>query len=303
MSAAREGADATRTLLALLHVLLSIEHVSKSFGPIRALDGITLKVGTGTFGLLGPNGAGKSTLMRIIATLLTPDRGTVRLDAWDVQSDPLAVRSHLGYLPQEFGLYPNVPVRETLDHFAALKGHTDPSRRRATVDAMLELVNLTRVSRQPAGSLSGGTRQRLGVAIALVGNPSLLVLDEPTAGLDPEERRRLYDLLAEIAAERIVIVSTHIVYDVEELCERLVIINSGRLLVDGEPRALVAELDAAVWEVEGDLSIESAVPLASRRLGGRRITRWFAREQPHATATSVPPSLEDVYFLCVRGER
>jgi ABC-type multidrug transport system ATPase subunit len=279
---------------------LRITGVSKAFGAHQALDSLSLDIAPGMFGLLGPNGAGKTTLMRVVATLLAPDAGRVTYGDLDVIRDAAAVRALLGYLPQEFGLYPHASVQETLVHFAALKGYATRAAQRAVADHLLHRVNLVDVAPYRVSTLSGGTRQRLGLAIALTGNPRLLVLDEPTAGLDPEERHRLYDVLAELAEDRIVIVSTHIVQDVEELCHRLAIVDRGRLLAVDEPQALVARLQGQVWELDSDAtSLGGARRAGSRRMSGRKVTRWIAASAPSPAAIAVPPKLEDAYFAYV----
>ncbi len=211
-------------------------------GGVRALDGVSLAVPRGLFGLLGPNGAGKSTLMRIVVTLQRPDHGRVTFGDIDVLADPMAVRASLGYLPQDFGFHPNVPVQETLDHFAALKGFVAPGERREVVEALLARVNLWEARSRSCGALSGGMRQRLGVAIALCGAPRLLVLDEPTAGLDPGERHRLYDLLAECAENSVVLLSTHLVEDVQATCPRMAVLEGGRVTAQGAPMEVLAAL-------------------------------------------------------------
>src|SRR5438094_3966712 len=224
-------------------MLLRIEHLSKTYpNGTRALDDVSLAIAPGMFGLLGPNGAGKSTLMRIIATLQEPDTGSVQLgdgsagaaQAIDVLRDKEAVRRTLGYLPQEFGLYPKVTAEELLDHFAVLKGITNGAERRQIVAALLEQTNLQAARAQRLGSFSVGMRQRFGIAVALLGNPGLIIVDEPTAGLDPAERVRFLNLLSELGENSVVILSTHIVDDVSELCSRMAIIDRGEIRLEGE---------------------------------------------------------------------
>lgn len=284
----------------MTHLVLT--DVSKAFaGGITALRGVSLDIGPGMFGLLGPNGAGKSTLMRVIATLLQPDTGSVRWSDIDVLANPAAVRAHLGYLPQEFGLYPNVPVQDTLSHFAALKG-ISPGDREGVVAALLERTNLLDVRHRAAGTLSGGMRQRLGVAITLAGDPQLLILDEPTAGLDPAERWRLYDLLAEIADQRVVLLSTHLVDDVRALCREMAVMRQGRVVARGVPALMVKELRGKVWSRpwrDGDTLGDHVMFV--RRDAGMRMTRLFAEAQP-AGAVAVEPDLEDVYFSLVGSQ-
>src|SRR5438094_4765386 len=216
-------------------MLLRIENLSKTYpNGTRALDDVSLVIAPGMFGLLGTNGAGKSTLMRTVATLQEPDAGTVRLGEIDVLRDKEAVRRTLGYLPQEFGLYPKVTAEELLDHFAVLKGITNGAERRQIVAALLEQTNLQAARAQRLGSFSGGMRQRFGIAVALLGNPGLIIVDEPTAGLDPAERVRFLNLLSELGENSVVILSTHIVDDVSELCSRMAIIDRGEIRLEGE---------------------------------------------------------------------
>jgi ABC-type multidrug transport system ATPase subunit len=256
------------------------------------------------FGLLGPNGAGKSTLMRIIVTLQRPDRGSITLDGFDALADPARVRASLGYLPQDFGFHPNVPVQETLAHFAALKGYGDSGERRDVVAALLQRVNLWAARDRPAGALSGGMRQRLGVAIALCGAPRLLVLDEPTAGLDPAERHRLYDVLAECGDAAVVLLSTHLVEDVHALCPALAIIDQGRMVAQGAPEELVAALRGRLWhrpvapgEIDGLRASHEVIAL--RRHGARQVAHLLAERAPDTESIPAEPTLEDAYFARV----
>src|SRR5437016_4035222 len=227
---------------------LVIRDLSKRYANgVQALDRVSLAIDPGMFGLLGPNGAGKSTLMRTLATLQEADSGTATLDAIDVLKEKDKVRRLLGYLPQEFGVYPKVTAAEMLDHFARLKGITDSKQRKATVDALLERTNLAAVRKQRLGGFSGGMRQRFGIAQALIGNPKLLIVDEPTAGLDPEERVRFHNLLADISEQVIVILSTHIVADISDLCARMAILHGGRVVAAGNPGELAASLRGRLW--------------------------------------------------------
>src|SRR5687768_3517210 len=214
----------------------------------RALDGVTLTIPQGMFGLLGPNGAGKSTLMRTIATLQAPDSGTIHLGDIDVLREKHKVRETLGYLPQEFGVYPNVNAERLLEHFAILKGIADRKARKEVVTALLKQTNLYDVRKKKLGGYSGGMRQRFGVAVALLSNPKLIIVDEPTAGLDPAERVRFHNLLSEIGEDAVVILSTHIVEDVSELCSRMAIIDKERILVEGEPLAAIDALRGKIWK-------------------------------------------------------
>jgi ABC-type multidrug transport system ATPase subunit len=258
------------------------------------------------FGLLGPNGAGKSTLMRTLATLQEADSGSAKLDDIDVLKDKDRVRQLLGYLPQDFGVYPKVSAEEMLDHFARLKGVTDSRQRKATVDALLERTNLTAVRRQKLGGFSGGMRQRFGIAQALIGNPRLIIVDEPTAGLDPEERVRFLNLLAGIGRDAVVILSTHIVDDVADLCPSFAVISKGRVMLTGAPSETVAMLKGKIWRsAVARESLESAqktLPVISTRLqSGETIVRAYADSSPAPGFESVEPELEDVYFSVVSG--
>ncbi|HJU66351.1 MAG TPA: ABC transporter ATP-binding protein, partial [Gemmatimonadaceae bacterium] len=227
---------------------LTIRHLSKTYpNGTKALSNVSLSIPTGMFGLLGPNGAGKSTLMRIVATLQEPDEGSVSFGEIDVLRQKDEVRRTLGYLPQEFGVYPNVSAEVLLDHFALLKGVGERSERRDVVAALLHQTNLWDVRKQKLGGYSGGMRQRFGVAVALIGNPSLIIVDEPTAGLDPAERVRFLNLLSEIGENSVVILSTHIVEDVSELCTRMAIIDRGEILLEAEPLQAMAELRGRIW--------------------------------------------------------
>ena len=286
---------------------LSIQNLSKRYANgVQALDNVNLTIAPGMFGLLGPNGAGKSTLMRTLATLQEADSGAASLDGLDVLKDKDGVRRLLGYLPQEFGVYPKVTAAEMLDHFARLKGIGNSKERRQTVDALLERVNLAQVRKQRLGGFSGGMRQRFGIAQALLGNPKLIIVDEPTAGLDPEERVRFHNLLAEIGSDVIVILSTHIVDDVADLCPRFAVISKGRVLLTGEPRDAVEGLRGKIWRrivAREDLaSVQSSLPVISTRLqSGNTVVRAYGASSPAAGFEAVEPELEDVYFSAVAG--
>jgi ABC-type multidrug transport system ATPase subunit len=287
--------------------MLSISSLSHVYpNGTRALDSVNLEVPPGMFGLLGPNGAGKSTLMRTLATLQEADGGSARLDDIDVLRDKQRVRRLLGYLPQEFGVYPKVSAQDMLDHFARLKGIANGRERKAVVDALLERTNLAAVRKQKLGGFSGGMRQRFGIAQALIGNPKLVIVDEPTAGLDPEERVRFHNLLADIGRDVIVILSTHIVDDVADLCPRFAVINKGRVLLEGEPGAAVASLAGRMWRrvVERDelAALQSSMPVVSSRLqAGRTVVRVYAESSPGPDFEPVATELEDVYFTAVGG--
>jgi ABC-type multidrug transport system ATPase subunit len=281
---------------------LHIREVSKTYrNGARALKDVTLTIPPGMFGLLGRNGAGKSTLMRILATLQEPDAGTIRLGDIDVVREKDRVRETLGYLPQSFGFHPRVSAERLLDHFAVLKGVVDSRPRRDVVELLLRRTNLWDVRRQRVGTFSGGMRQRLGVAVALLGNPKLIVVDEPTAGLDPEERVRFLNLLSEIGEDSVVILSTHIVEDVEELCNRLAIIDRGEILLEAEPLRAIAALRGRIWRrnvSRDELPVlERTLPVISTKLmAGRTIAHVYAESSPGAGFEIVEPDLKDVYF-------
>jgi ABC-type multidrug transport system ATPase subunit len=280
---------------------LVIEHLSKRYANgVQALDDVTLTVKAGMFGLLGPNGAGKSTLMRILATLQDADSGTVQLGDIDVRERKEDVRKVLGYLPQEFGLYPKVSAVELLDHLARLKGIAHARVRKSAVDALLQRTNLWDARKRALGTYSGGMKQRFGIAQALLGDPKLIIVDEPTAGLDPEERNRFHNLLADIGEEIIVILSTHIVGDVADLCRQMAILHRGKLRVVGEPLALVGALKGKLWQrlvSKDDLAaVQKDTPVIStRRLAGRTMVHVKAETAP-AGFEAVEPDLEDLYF-------
>jgi ABC-2 type transport system ATP-binding protein len=281
---------------------LVIRDLSKTYpNGTRALKDVSLEVPQGMFGLLGPNGAGKSTLMRIIATLQDPDEGSISLGDIDVIRDKDKVRQTLGYLPQSFGFHPRVSAERLLDHFAVLKGLVQQGVRRDVVESLLQRTNLWEVRRQKVGTFSGGMRQRLGVAVALLGNPKLIIVDEPTAGLDPEERVRFLNLLSEIGQDSAVILSTHIVEDVEELCSRLAIIDRGEILLEAEPTRAIAELRGRIWRrnVSRDElpALEQQLRVISTKLlGGRTSAHVYADASPGAGFEAVEPDMKDVYF-------
>jgi ABC-type multidrug transport system ATPase subunit len=286
---------------------LEICTLSKTYANgVQALRNVSLTIPRGMFGLLGPNGAGKSTLMRIIATLQDPDEGSIRLGSIDVLRDKQRVRETLGYLPQEFGLYGNVTAERLLDHFAILKGITERRARRDSVDTLLRQTNLYDVRKNKLAGYSGGMRQRFGVAVALLGNPTLIIVDEPTAGLDPAERVRFLNLLSELGENAVVILSTHIVDDVSELCSRFAIIDKGAILLESEPLAAVAALQGRMWRRVvskselPDFEREYAV-ISTKLLSGRTVVRVCSATPPGAGFEPAGPNLEDVYFSRLRG--
>src|SRR4051812_28884663 len=286
---------------------LEIRNLSKRYpNGVQALAAVSLTVPPGMFGLLGPNGAGKSTLMRTLATLQSADSGTATLGDIDILREPERVRAVLGYLPQDFGVYPKVSAYELLDHLARLKGLADGKSRRETVEALLHRVNLHAVRKQKLGGFSGGMRQRFGIAQAMIGNPKLVIVDEPTAGLDPEERVRFHNLLADIASDVVVILSTHIVSDVEDLCAQFAVINQGQLLLTGEPSTLVRKLDGRMWsrvvDKEESEALRTQVKVVSTRLAaGRTVVRAYGDAQPAAGFEPAAADLEDVYFCTIAG--
>jgi ABC-type multidrug transport system ATPase subunit len=285
---------------------LVIQGLSKTYANgVKALDNVSLTIPTGMFGLLGPNGAGKSTLMRILATLQEADAGTVTLGDIDVLKDRMAVRRVLGYLPQEFGVYPKVSAYQMLDHIALLKGVTADGERRDLVEALLHKVNLWEQRKRRIGGFSGGMKQRFGIAQALIGEPKLIIVDEPTAGLDPGERNRFYNLLTEIGENVVVILSTHIVQDVQELCRNMAIINKGRLLFAGSPNDALAQVKGRIWEkaiAKGELETYRAThSLISHKLIAGQPVIHVHGEAPGNGFTAVEPSLEDVFFSHIHG--
>ena len=274
----------------------------------RALDGVSLDVPRGMFGLLGPNGAGKSSLMRCIATLQIPTEGAIRFGDIDVLAQPDALRRTLGYLPQDFGVYPRVSAVDMLDHLAVLKGLADGRQRKETVEALLHQVNLWDVRKKALAGFSGGMRQRFGIAQALIGQPSLIIVDEPTAGLDPEERNRFLNLLAEIGENVVVILSTHIVEDVADLCPKMAIIAEGRIVRTGAPLDLIAALDGRVWRKtiakhELDAYRRDHEVIATRLFGGRTVIHVLAERLPGDGFEPMQGGLEDVYFSTLAGTR
>ncbi len=282
---------------------LEIERLSKTYpGGVRALDNVSMTIPRGMFGLLGPNGAGKSTLMRILATLQNADSGSARMGTIDVLRDKVEVRKILGYLPQEFGVYPRVSAVKLLSHLAALKGVGASTRdRRQVVETLLERVNLADVRHKAVSTYSGGMRQRFGIAQALLGNPQLLIVDEPTAGLDPGERNRFYNLLAEVGESIIVILSTHIVQDVKELCTNMAIIHHGKLLFHGSPSQAEQGLSGKVWSrsmTKRELSDRAwEYPILSTKLvAGSPLVRIYSDSDPGHGFRSSEPDLEDVFF-------
>ena len=289
--------------------MLEIDELSHVYpNGVQALDRVTLSIKPGMYGLLGPNGAGKSTLMRCIATLQTPTSGQIRFEAIDVVRDPQALRRTLGYLPQDFGVYPRVSAYDMLDHMAVLKGVSDAKSRRGEVERLLDQVNLWSVRKKAIAGFSGGMRQRFGIAQALIGGPSLIIVDEPTAGLDPEERNRFLNLLADIGDKVVVILSTHIVEDVADLCPAMAIIANGRIIRQGAPHELMRELDGKIWRRTVERSELDALKLrmtviSTRLVGGRTVVHVLSDVDPGGGFVPHVGGLEDVYFTALAASR
>jgi ABC-2 type transport system ATP-binding protein len=286
---------------------LKIEGLSKTYpNGVKALDNVSLTIPCGMYGLLGPNGAGKSTLMRTLATLQEPDAGTASMGNIDVLKQKEEVRRRLGYLPQDFGVYPRISAQDMLDHIAMLKGIVNRKERKAIVEAMLKRCNLFDSRKKSLASFSGGMRQRFGIAQALLGSPQLLIVDEPTAGLDPGERNRFYNLLAEIGEQVIVILSTHIVEDVMDLCTNMAIIHEGKVLFHGKPEDAITQLKGRVWQrsiPKTDLPAyeEKYKIISSRLVGGRPFIHVLSAEALNGGFSPSTPDLEDVFFTKIRG--
>jgi ABC-2 type transport system ATP-binding protein len=288
-------------------IMLSIKNLHKTYANgVHASNDISLEIPTGLFGLLGPNGAGKSSLMRTIATLQDPDSGSIHFNGLDVLKEKEALRRQLGYLPQDFGVYPKVSALDLLNHFAILKGLTKSAERKEMVESLLHMTNLWEARKRGVGSYSGGMRQRFGIAQALLGAPKLVIVDEPTAGLDPDERNRFLNLLAKIGEEVVVILSTHIVADVTDLCPRMAMIGKGKVLVSGEPKTAIETMRKLVWRrsvSEAELTVfqDRFTVLSTRLVGGKPVINIFSDMQPDDGFVQVEPDLEDVYFLQLRS--
>jgi len=281
--------------------MLSIKNVHKRFGDVHAMNNITLDLKPGLFGLLGPNGAGKSTLMRTLATLQKPDEGTITYNGVDIVSKPDVMRSTLGYLPQDFGVYPRMSAEALLDHIAILKGVNDKKQRREQIISLLHSVDLFKFKTASVATFSGGMRQRFGVAQALLGDPKVLIVDEPTAGLDPFQRQTFLDLLSEAGEEKIIILSTHIVEDVRDLCPDMAIIGEGQVIARGNPESLIDKIRNSVWrkKVEKDQVAglkEKYKVLATRLLMGGVVISVLSDETPEPGFEKTDPTLEDAYF-------
>ncbi len=285
--------------------MLRISNVSKTYSNgVKALDNVSLNISRGMFGLLGPNGAGKSSLMRTIATLQTADSGSILFDDFDIAENPQQLRGLLGYLPQEFGVYPHINAFDLLDHLAILKGLTDRHARRNQIEALLHQTNLYSARKKAVSTYSGGMKRRFGIAQALLGDPKLIIVDEPTAGLDPEERNRFLNMLSEIGDDVVVVLSTHIVEDVRNLCQQMAILSGGQILVHGAPGDLVTELRGRIWQkvvarTEADAIREQYRVISTHLIAGQTRLHVESDTLPHETFASREPDLEDVYFSTI----
>jgi ABC-2 type transport system ATP-binding protein len=286
---------------------LIIENLSKTYSNgVQALKNVSLTIPNGMFGLLGPNGAGKSTLMRTIATLQDSDTGSIYFRGIEVMNNKSKIRKILGYLPQDFGLDPQIEAMEMLNHFAILKGISNKAQRKHLVNELLNQTNLWDMRNKRLGSFSGGMKQRFGIAQALIGNPQLLIVDEPTAGLDPGERNRFHNLLSEIGENIVIILSTHIVDDVTDLCKNMAIINKGEVYFNGKPCDILNSLQGKIWSKEIDKSeinqyTEKHKILSMRLLDGQMMVRIYSEGSPHVSFSNCEPNLEDAYFYTINS--
>ncbi|BDD06456.1 ABC transporter ATP-binding protein [Aureibacter tunicatorum] len=287
---------------------LNISNLQKTYANgVKALDNVNLQISTGMFGLLGPNGAGKSSLMRTLATLQEPDQGAVKLNEIDILKQPEELRKVLGYLPQEFGVYPRITAEQLLDHIAVLKGISNKKERKELVAYLLNKVNLYDKRKLSVKSFSGGMKQRVGIAQAIIGNPKLVIVDEPTAGLDPGERNRFHNLLADIAENSIVILSTHIVDDVHELCSNMAVMNFGKILFNGTPNEAIDMLNGQIWEKtisrhEIDDYEKNFEVISKKMVAGQTLIHVVSNTQPELGFENIKPNLEDVFFSQINSE-
>ena len=281
---------------------LKISNLSKTYSNgVKALDNLSLEISSGMFGLLGPNGAGKSSLMRTLATLQEADQGSAFLGEIDIIKNPIELRKTLGYLPQEFGIYPKITAKQLLDHLAILKGISNQKERKELVSYLLQKVNLYDQRDKNVKGFSGGMKQRIGIAQALIGNPKLIIVDEPTAGLDPGERNRFHNLIANVSEEVIIILSTHIVEDVRELCQNMAIMNQGKIICKGEPQNVIDELNDKVWQKlirrnELESYKNTFDVISNKMIGGKPLIHVLSTQQPEEGFQQVNPTLEDVFF-------
>jgi ABC-type multidrug transport system ATPase subunit len=288
---------------------LSIKNLTKTYpNGVKALDNVSIEISKGMFGLLGPNGAGKSSLMRTIATLQEADGGTAFLGDIDILKNPKELRKTLGYLPQEFGVYPKITAEQLLDHLAILKGITKKKERKELVGHLLQKVNLYEVRKKYVKGFSGGMKQRVGIAQALIGSPKLIIVDEPTAGLDPGERNRFHNLLADVAEEVIIILSTHIVDDVKELCANMAIMNHGKMVYQGSPQTVVDELNGKVWQKTLERNqlaryCEEHTVISDKMVAGKPLIQVLSDHNPGTGFKQVEPSLEDAFFTKINRKQ
>lgn len=288
---------------------LTIQDLSKCYqNGVKALDSVSLSISNGMFGLLGPNGAGKSSLMRTLATLQLPDSGTITFDGIDIVKNPQEMRKQLGYLPQDFGVYPKISAVELLNHIAILKGLQDKNKRKEQVQSLLQQTNLYEIRKHSVSTFSGGMRQRFGIAQALLGNPQLIIVDEPTAGLDPLERNRFHDLLNEIGEQRVIMLSTHIVEDVNDLCPEMAVLAGGKLILQGKPADLTTRLNGKVWRKEVEKAhlkeqISNYDVISTKIIAGKTQVFVLANQQPGEGFEPFYPGLEEVYFSVLFGKQ
>tara|TARA_Y100000741_G_scaffold39732_1_gene27727 strand:- start:3697 stop:4566 length:870 start_codon:yes stop_codon:yes gene_type:complete len=286
--------------------LLKLKNLSKTYpNGVKALDNISIEISSGMFGLLGPNGAGKSSMMRTIATLQDPDKGSIFFDELNIIENSQEFRKNLGYLPQEFGVYPRISAEQLLDHIATLKGVTNKLERKDLVSYLLQKVNLFDRKNKNVKGFSGGMKQRIGIAQALIGNPKILIVDEPTAGLDPGERNRFYDLISDVGEEVIVILSTHIVDDVRELCTQMAIMNNGQIVFNGSPDEGINSLKGKVYEKqiarsELDSYKKEYNVISNKLIGGKPVIHVLGEKNPDKSFKKIEPSLEDVFFTNIQ---
>jgi len=289
---------------------LTIKNLTKTYkNGVKAIDDLSLEIGTGMFGLLGPNGAGKSSLMRTISTLQSPDSGSIQFNDIDVLNDPISLRKVLGYLPQYFGVYPKMSAEELLDYFATLKGISSKSDREQIIRKVLEITNLYEVRKKHVAGYSGGMKQRFGIAQLLLNNPKLIIVDEPTAGLDPAERHRFLNVLREVGTNSTVIFSTHIVDDVKELCNEMAILNGGRILMHTTPKESTQALEGQIWTIEVTKEELPAIEEQHNVLStsftqeDTLIVRVYSGNQPNGNFKSANPQLDDVYYIALKQDK
>ena len=302
--------DILAPLKKLINMSLVIKNLSKTYtNKVKALDNLSLEIGKGMFGLLGPNGAGKSTLMRTIATLQTPDTGSIEFNDIDVIEDKISLRKTLGYLPQSFGVYPNMSAEKLLNYFAKLKGISNKEERKKLIDELLDITNLTDVKKKYVSGYSGGMKQRFGIAQLLLNNPQLIIVDEPTAGLDPAERQRFLNVLREVGTNSTVIFSTHIVDDVKELCNDMAILNGGRILKHIKPQDSTKEIKNKIWtksvsrENLEDAEKEFNILSSNYNIDNSLTIRVFSEKNPGKEFKKADPQLDDVYFIALKEDQ